>query len=130
MHMNISILTVFESLYDPFLKTSLVARAQEKGIVSFDVQSLFSYVQPKERIDAPTFGPGPGMLIRPTVVQHAVEDKEAKHGASYKIFFSPRGQKLDQKVFETIAEKLQETKHVMLFPARYEGMDARVEEHY
>lgn len=130
MHMNISILTVFESLYDPFLKTSLVARAQEKGIVSFDVQSLFSYVQPKERIDAPTFGPGPGMLIRPTVVQHAIEDKEAQYGRSYKIFFSPQGQKLDQKVFETIAAKLQKTKHVMLFPARYEGMDARVEEHY
>lgn len=128
--MNISILTVCEQLYEPFVHTSLVGRAQEKGIVHIDVQSFFSYVQPKERIDAPTFGPGAGMLIRPDVVQKAIEDKEARYGKAFKIFFSPRGQKVDQRVLETIAARAQECKHVMLIPARYEGMDARVEEEY
>ncbi len=128
--MNISILTVCEQLYEPFVHTSLVGRAQEKGIVHIDVQSFFSYVQPKERIDASTFGPGAGMLIRPDVVQKAIEDKEARYGKAFKIFFSPRGQKVDQRVLETIAARAQECKHVMLIPARYEGMDARVEEEY
>jgi len=128
--MNVSILTVFEQLYDSFIHTSLVGRAQEKGIVHIDVQSFFSYVQPKERIDAPTFGPGAGMLIRPDVVQKAVEDKEQRYGKAFKIFFSPRGQKIDQCVFETIAARAQETGHLMIIPARYEGMDARVEEEY
>ncbi len=127
---NISILTVFEQLYDPFIHTSLVGRAQEKEIVHIDVQSFFSYIQPKERIDAPTFGPGAGMLIRPDVVQKAIEDKEAVYGKAFKIFFSPRGQKIDQRVFETIAAKTQECGHLMIIPARYEGMDARVEEEY
>jgi len=128
--MNISILTVFEQLYEPFIHTSLVGRAQEKKIVHIDVQSFFSYVQPKERIDAPTFGPGAGMLIRPDVVQKAIEDKERAYGKAFKIFFSPRGQKVDQRVFETIASQLQQNKHIMIVPARYEGMDARVEEEY
>jgi len=128
--MNISILTVFDQLYEPFVHTSLVGRAQEKGIVHIDVQSFFSYVQPKERIDAPTFGPGAGMLIRPDVVQKAIEDKESRYGKAFKIFFSPRGEKLDQRVFETIAARAQEYGHLMLVPARYEGMDARVEEEY
>lgn len=128
--MNISILTVCEQLYEPFVHTSLVGRAQEKGIVHIDVQSFFSYVQPKERIDAPTFGPGAGMLIRPDIVQKAIEDKEARYGKAFKIFFSPRGQKVDQRVLETIAARAQECKHLMLIPARYEGMDARVEEEY
>jgi tRNA (guanine37-N1)-methyltransferase len=127
---NISILTVFEQLYEPFVHTSLVGRAQEKEIVHIDVQSFFSYVQPKERIDAATFGPGAGMLIRPDVVQKAVEDKEQRYGKAFKIFFSPRGQKVDQRVFETIAARMQENKHLMIIPARYEGMDARVEEEY
>lgn len=130
MAINISILTVFEQLYEPFLNTSLVGRAQEKEIVHIDVQSFFSYVQPKERIDAPTFGPGAGMLIRPDVVQKSIEDKEQRYGKAFKIFFSPRGQKVDQRVFETIATRMQETNHLMIIPARYEGMDARVEQEY
>ncbi|HLW73031.1 MAG TPA: RNA methyltransferase [Candidatus Babeliales bacterium] len=128
--MNISILTVFDQLYEQFVHTSLVGRAQEKGIVHIDVQSFFTYVQPKERIDAPTFGPGAGMLIRPDVVQKAIEDKEAKYGKAFKVFFSPRGEKIDQRVFETIAARVQECGHLMVIPARYEGMDARVEDEY
>ncbi len=128
--MNISILTVCDQLYEPFVHTSLVGRAQEKGIVHIDVQSFFTYVQPKSRIDAPTFGPGAGMLIRPDVVQKAIEDKEARYGKAFKIFFSPRGEKMDQRVFETIAARAQELGHLMIIPARYEGMDARVEDEY
>lgn len=128
--MNISILTVFEQLYNPFLKTSLIGRAQEKGLITIDVTSYFSYVAPKERIDAPTFGPGAGMLIRPQVVQAAVEDKEKKWGKAFKIMFSPQGQKLDQRLLEEIAARAQEAGHVLLLPARYEGMDARVESEY
>jgi tRNA (guanine37-N1)-methyltransferase len=128
--MNISILTVFDQLYEPFIHTSLVGRAQEKGIVHIDVQSFFAYVQPKERIDAPTFGPGAGMLIRPDVVQKAIEDKESLYGKAFKIFFSPRGEKIDQRVFETIAARAVVGGHLMIIPARYEGMDARVEAEY
>jgi tRNA (guanine37-N1)-methyltransferase len=128
--MNISILTVFDQLYDQFIQTSLVGRAQEKEIVHIDVESFFAYVTPKERIDAPTFGPGAGMLIKPEVVQKAVEDKEKLYGRAFKIFFSPRGQKLDQRLMATIVKNAQECDHLMLIPARYEGMDTRVEEEY
>lgn len=130
MAIHISILTVFEQLYGPFVNTSLVGRAQEKEIVHIDVQSFFSYVQSKERIDAPIFGPGAGMLIRPDVVQKAIEDKENQYGKAFKIFFSPRGKKIDQRVFEYIVNRMQESRHLMLVPARYEGMDARIEEEY
>lgn len=128
--MNISILTVFDQLYESFVHTSLVGRAQEKGIVHIDVQSFFAYVQPKERIDAPIFGPGVGMLLRPDVVQKAVEDKEAVYGKSFKIFFSPQGEKIDQRILETVAARALEYNHLMVIPARYEGMDARVEAEY
>lgn len=128
--MNISLLSVFPELYDQFLKTSLIARAQEKQLITIDVDSFFSFVEPKKRIDAPTFGPGAGMLIRPEVVEKAIEDKQKKYGPAFKIFFSPQGQKLDQRLLQTIADKFIESKHLMTVAARYEGMDTRVEEHY
>lgn len=128
--MNISILTVFSDLYTPFLQTSLIHRAQESGKITINVDEFFSYVAPKERIDAPTFGHGAGMLIRAEVVERAVTAKEEQFGPAYKIFFSPQGKKLDQPMLERIAKRAQEVGHMMLLPARYEGMDARVEEEY
>lgn len=130
MSIHISILTVFEQLYKLFLQTSLIHRAQEKEIVDIHVNSFFSYVGPKKRIDAPTFGPGAGMLIRPAVVESAIEDKERQYGPAFTIFFSPQGEKLNQPILAKIAKMVQEKSHLLLVSARYEGMDARVEEYY
>ncbi len=128
--MNISILSVFKELYGPFLQTSLLKRAQENDIVSIEVASFSDFVSPKKRIDAPTFGPGAGMLIKPMVVEKAIQSFEGRKGDAFKIFFSPQGKKLDQSLLKTIAKKAQDAGHLMLIPARYEGMDARVEDEY
>lgn len=128
--MKFSIITLFPELYEPFLATSLISRAQEKGVVSFKVDTLFSQCQLKERVDAPTFGHGSGMLLRPEVMERAITACEASQGPAFKIFFSPAGKKLDQDLLRSIYQRVQEKKHVMLLPARYEGMDARVEQTY
>jgi tRNA (guanine37-N1)-methyltransferase len=128
--MNISVLTVFPELYQPFLQTSLVHRAQQKGLVHIDVASFFSLVPPKERIDAPTFGPGAGMLIKPMVVAAGVAMQEQKYGSAFKIFFSPQGEKLDQCSLARLTQKISERGHALLIAGRYEGMDARVEQEY
>jgi tRNA (guanine37-N1)-methyltransferase len=128
--MNISILTVFSELYKPFMETSLIKKAQEQDLVHIDVDRFFSFVPPKKRIDAPTFGPGAGMLIRPEVVQDAIASKEQAYGKAYKVFFSPSGDKLDQRMLRKIADSARKAGHLMLLPARYEGMDDRVEQEY
>ncbi len=128
--MNISIISVFTDLYEPFLNTSLVKRAQQNGIVSIATTDFFDFVAPKERIDAPTFGPGAGMVIKPIVVEKAIEAVEKKHGSALKIFFSPHGKKLSQPLLAELTQKAQKKGHLMLLPARYEGMDARVEAVY
>ncbi len=128
--MNISVLTVFKDLYEPFVSTSLIGSAQKSGKVSFDIDTFFSFVSPKERIDAPVFGHGAGMLIKPNVVKKAITEKEQKFGKALKIFFSPQGKKLTQSFVKNLSERAQKQGHVMLLPARYEGMDSRVEEQY
>lgn len=128
--MNISIVTLFSQLYQPFLQTSLLKRAQEQKLLSFSVKTLFDYVEPKERIDGPTFGHNSGMLIRPEVVQRAVQDLDATFGKSFKIFLSPRGTKLTQPMSKKFWQQISNYDHVMFVAGRYEGMDARVEEEY
>lgn len=128
--MNISIATAFPALYEPFLATSLLKKAQEKGLIDVDLQSLFSFVEPKERIDAPPYGYGAGMLLKPAVIERAVQAQEGKHGRAFKVFFSPHGTKMTQPMLLDTAKRIAQYNHLMLLPARYEGMDARVEETY
>jgi tRNA (guanine37-N1)-methyltransferase len=129
--MKISVVTLFPELYGPFLDTSLIKRARERGDLSCDIVSLFSVCAPKERADGPTFGHGPGLLLRPEVVERAVTAQESAHGKALKIFFSPQGATLDQYLVHRLYERIMATGgHCMLLPARYEGMDARVEEEY
>lgn len=128
--MNVSVATLFPQLYEPFVHSSLIARAQENGLVGIQVLDLFSFCAPKQRVDSPICGHGSGMLIKPEVVEQAICTLEEQHGPAYKIFFSPHGTKLDQFHMRRLAKVFQERKHVMLLPARYEGMDARVEQKY
>lgn len=128
--MNVSILTLFPELYKPFLQTSLLKRAGEKGLISFSLNSLFDYAKPKERIDDATFGHNSGMLIKPEIIQKAVEDSDATFGKSFKIFLSPQGKKLDQRYAKSLWDKMGSAKHVLLLASRYEGIDTRVEQYY
>lgn len=128
--LNLSIVTLFPDLYEPFIKTSLIGRACEKNLLTANTINLFSFCAPKERLDAPSYGPGAGMLLKPMVVQKAIESGEAQKQKAYKIFFSPQGTKLTQPLARNLAKKWLKHEHLMLVCARYEGMDARVEQHY
>lgn len=128
--MNISILTLFPELYETFTTTSLVGKAQQTGRVSFDITSLMSFCAPKQRVDAPAYGPGAGMVIKPEVIQQGIEQQEKKHGKSFNIFFSPQGKKVTQPFLNDLARKLCNAEHITLFAPRYEGIDSRVEEVY
>ena len=85
------------------------------------------------------------------VLEKAIDTCEQKWGSGFKIFFSPQGKRLDQSVLKNVASTLgvkktsvsvsDDTKdsvqknnnansHVILVCPRYEGIDARLEEHY
>lgn len=128
--MNISVLTLFPDLYKPFFDASLMKRASEKGLVTCHTENLLSYAEPKKRIDDTTFGHNAGMLIKPDIIEQAVENVESKRGKAYKIFLSPQGRKLNQTRLKDLYDTIQKQEHVMFVASRYEGIDARVEEHY
>jgi len=128
--MNVSILTLFPELYQPFLQASLLKRAGEKGLLSFSLNSLFDYAKPKERIDDTTFGHSSGMLIKPDIIEKAIDDVDGQFGKSFKIVLSPQGKKLDQQYAKILWDKITDKKHVLFLASRYEGIDSRVEKYY
>ncbi len=129
--MKISIVSLFPELYKPFLSTSLLERAVDNKLVDIAITSLFSFSEPKVRVDGPAFGHGAGMVLKPEIIARAIEETELQRGKAFRIFFSPHGKKLDQSVLELIKKKIQASNnHVLLIPARYEGIDARAEEAY
>jgi tRNA (guanine37-N1)-methyltransferase len=145
MIMKISIITVFPELHETFLKTSIIGRACERELVSIRTVRLADFCSPKERIDEPVAGPGSGMIIKPEVIERAISACEQDWGQGYKIFFSPQGTKLTQRHLKTMASHFINTPvtpstgclecatavpHLILICSRYEGIDARVEQHY
>ena len=48
------------------------------------------------------------MLIKPEVVQKAIEDQESRRGKAYKIFFSPHGKRLDQRLLHELAARVRQ----------------------
>jgi tRNA (guanine37-N1)-methyltransferase len=137
--MKISIITVFPELYEQFLKTSLIKKAQENKIVSFNIVRLSDMCSPKERIDEPVCGPGTGMIIKPQVIEKAIEHCEKEYGPAYKIFFSPQGKRLTQPLLTELSKFVTKKKnskkvdfqnHIMLICSRYEGIDERVKEEF
>lgn len=128
--MNISVLTLFPELYKPFFQASLIKRAQEKEIISCHVNNLLSYTQPKVRVDDTTFGHNAGMLIKPEVIEQAIDASERDFGKAYKIILSPQGEILTQPRLQQLYERIKDQQHVMLIASRYEGLDDRVEQYY
>jgi tRNA (guanine37-N1)-methyltransferase len=127
--MKISVLATFSKLFEPFLSTSLVARAQQEHKVSIDLYDYFSYCADHERIDTPTFGHGAGMIMKPEVVQRAIDSVKADQKPLI-IFFSPQGKRLDQILLQNIYKRIVARGSCLLITSRYEGIDDRVQSYY
>ncbi len=132
--MIIDVLTLFPEMFNPFLSTSIVRRAQEKGLVRITLHNLRDYSHLAHRkVDAPAYGGGPGMILRPEPVFSAVESIlgytmypcERKDEKKKIVFFTPQGKILNQK----IVKKFVSLERVILISGRYEGIDQRIRDH-
>ena len=126
-----TVLTLFPEMFPGPLGQSLAGRALKDGLWSLDCVNIRDYATDKHKtVDDTPFGGGPGMVMRPDVVMNAldaVQNGVATKDVSAipKIYFSPRGRKLDQaKIRELAAHD-----HVIMVCGRYEGLDQRVIDH-
>ena len=127
--MLIDIITIFPEVCKPYLDSSILGIAQEKGKLEIHLHNLRDYTLDKHRkVDDRPFGGGPGMILTPEPVFRAVEaikqTADGRRQTAKVILLSPQGKTLNQK----LAEKLSKRKHLILICGRYEGVDERVRE--
>lgn len=116
------VLTLFPEMFPGFLGASLAGKALEQGRWALDILDIRDFARDKHRsVDDAPFGGGPGMVMRPDVVDEALS-AAAKRGAGPVIYLSPRGRLLSQDLVRELAQG----PGVTLLCGRYEGVDQRV----
>ena len=118
--MKIDILTLFPEAFAP-LKTSILGRAEESGILEINVVDIRQFSKDKhKKCDDYPFGGGAGMLM---TVQHLFGAIKSVYTEKSKIIFpSPIGKTLNTKK----AEELSRFEHLIFVCGHYEGVDERI----
>lgn len=119
--MRIDVVTIFPELFDLPLRTSIVGRAAEQGIVEFGVHDLREHGLGRHRsVDDYPYGGGAGMVMRPEPLFAAIEPLRA--AGAHVVLLDPAGERLT----DALARELAAEERLALVCGRYEGIDERV----
>jgi tRNA (guanine37-N1)-methyltransferase len=132
--MRVQVLTIFPELFHPFLETSLVGRAIEKGLLEVAVHDLRGWAEDRHRsVDDEPYGGGGGMvMMAPPWIRAVRALSEGAEGAEgtdeggagrpWRVLMSPQGARLDDAKVRELAAR----GDLVLLCGRYEGIDERV----
>lgn len=111
-------MTLFPEMFAP-LGASMLGRAEEKGILEFNIVNIRDYTTDRHnRVDDTTFGGGQGMVMQ---VQ-PIADCFSRNGFGGRvIYMSPRGRLLTGE----LASELSNEEELTLLCGHYEGVDQR-----
>ncbi len=122
--MRIDVLTVFPD-YLAALDLSLIGKARQSGLLDLRVHDLRDWTTDRHRtVDDTPFGGGAGMVMRPDVWGTALDDVLGED--AHLVIPTPSGEVFTQRHAEALATE----KQLVIACGRYEGIDARVAEHY
>jgi tRNA (guanine37-N1)-methyltransferase len=115
-----TVLTIFPEMLPGPLAFSLAGKALNAGLWQLETVDIRDFARDRHRsVDDAPFGGGPGMVMRPDVLDAAVA---GSGGIGPVILLSPRGRRLDQRRVARLAA----TAGVTLICGRFEGVDERV----
>ncbi|MCA9332062.1 tRNA (guanosine(37)-N1)-methyltransferase TrmD [Candidatus Saccharibacteria bacterium] len=122
--MKIQIISLFPEMISPVLETSMLWKAQEKGIVEYRYINLRDFgIGPRKTVDDTPYGGGDGMLLKPEPLFAAVEYAKSQDPDALVYLMTPRGERFIQRRAVDIAG---EAKGMIFVCGRYEGYDERI----
>lgn len=123
--LRFSFLTLFPEIFGSVLGASLLGKAQQKGLVSYELVPIRHFSIDKHRTtDDTPYGGGEGMVLKADVLYSAWEFARANASQSRKsatLLLSPQGDLLTQE----IAKDLSTYSDLILVCGHYEGVDER-----
>lgn len=124
--MRIDLISIFPSFFD-CLNLSLIGKAREKNILDIRVHDLRDFTHDKHKtVDDSPYGGGPGMVMSPVPWGEAIDSILENTTQATLIIPTPSGEPFTQ----INANQLSMEEHLIFACGRYEGIDARVAEHY
>ena len=121
-----TIITLFQEALEPYLKTSMMWKATEKGLAEFNFVNLREFgLGPHKSVDDTPYGGGDGMLLRCEPVFNAIESVKAKDPDAKVILPTPVGEIWNQKMTREFADTSENSHYIILCP-HYEGYDERI----
>lgn len=124
--MRIDIITVMPEMLVSPLNTSILKRAQDKGLVEIVIHDLRDYTNDKHRrVDDYPFGGEAGMVMQIEPVDRAISHLKSQREYDEVIFTSPDGEVLNQPM----ANALSLSKNLIILCGHYKGIDYRIREH-
>lgn len=127
--MHFIVLTLYPELFSSFLAGGLLNKAREEGRITVETVNFRDHGLGNHRsVDAPPYGGGAGMLLRPEPIIESLEECDARFPGQRlrKILISPQGMPYRQ---EKARELRESGDPVVLICGRFEGFDERIR-HY
>ena len=124
--MRIDILTVMPDALESPLHTSILQRAQDKGLVEIHVHNLRDWsLRNHRKVDDYPFGGEAGMVMQIEPVFRCMEELKSQREYDEIIFTSPDGEQLTQPMANALSLK----ENLMILCGHYKGVDYRIREH-
>ena len=124
-----TIISLFSDALDPYLNSSMMWKAKEKGIAEFDFVDLREFgLGAHKSVDDTPYGGGDGMLLMCEPVFNAIESVK-KHSPNAKVILpTPAGQTWHQGIVRNFVERINhgEEDHYIILCPHYEGYDERI----
>lgn len=123
--MKFDIITIFPKSLDSYFNSSILAKAQDKKLISINTHDIRQASTDKHnRVDDTPYGGGPGMVIQVEPVYKTLKKIYKRQNKSTRvILLSPRGKTLDQNQVKRLAKY----KRLILIAGHYEAIDARID---
>ena len=122
--MTFTVLTLFPELLTPFVATSIVGRAVERGLIDIETVDIRDHAHDQHNTcDDSPYGGGAGMVLKPEPVSRAIESVLIRRAARPRtVCLTAAGAPFDRDVARRWAA---EGRELLLLAGRYEGIDQR-----
>lgn len=124
--MRIQIITLFPEMFEGVLGNSMLWKAQDKGLASYEFINLRDFGSgPRKQVDDTPYGGGDGMLLKPEPIVLAIEQAKIVDPDARVLLPTPRGKLYKQSDAKRLAANDQ---GLIIICPRYEGYDERIME--